>query len=101
MAFIGSIVGVDLDRWTKLIASHPHLAPIPSREGVNPFTTAPFTYRAPPGDAHVVVAGTHVGAMTWAQDGTNQIAVDGDAALVEPVATNVASKLGGIYQRGG
>ena len=101
MAFLGSIGSVDLDRWTQLIATHPNLAPVPAREGVNPFTRAPFTYRAHPGDAHVVVAGTQVGAMTWAQDGTSRIEVDGDTALVEPVALGVAFELGGIYRRGG
>jgi hypothetical protein len=38
--------------------------------------------------------------MTWAQDGTSSIAVDGDAEVVEPVALAVASELGGIYRRG-
>lgn len=37
--------------------------------------------------------------MTWAQDGAHQIAVEGDPALVEPVALDVASKLGGIYRQ--
>ncbi len=100
MAFLGSINAIDLDRWTQLIARHPHLAPFPAREGVNPFTRAPFAYRAYPGDAYVVVAGTQVGMMTWAQDGTSRIAVDGDAEVVEPVALSVAAELGGIYRRG-
>jgi hypothetical protein len=101
MAFLGSITVADPDRWTQLLATHPQLTPVPAREGVNPFTEAPFVYRAHPGDANVVVAGTHVGTMTWAQDGTHRIAVDGDASLVEPVAVAVASELGGIYRRGG
>jgi hypothetical protein len=100
MDFLGSVTAVDLDRWTQLIARHPNLAPVPAREGLNPFTGAPFMYRADPGDANVVVAGTKVGTMTWAQDGTNRIAVNGDAGLVEPVALEVASELGGVYRRG-
>jgi len=39
--------------------------------------------------------------MTWAHDGTNRIAVEGDDPdVVERVALEVASELGGIYTRG-
>ena len=102
MNFLGSIGDIDLNRWTQVIARHPHLAPVPAREGMNPFTRAPFTYRAHPGDAQVVVAGEQVGRMTWAQDddGSNRIAVEGDAGLVEPVPVEVAAQLGGTYRRG-
>jgi hypothetical protein len=55
--FVGSITAVDMDRWAQLIARHSQLAPVLAREGVDPFTRAPFTYRAHPGDARVVVAG--------------------------------------------
>src|SRR4029077_21220626 len=103
--FVGSITaapdapGIDLERWKLLIAMHPNLAPVPSREGVNPFTKGTHTYRAHPGNAHVVVAGSKIGTMSWAQDGTNRIAVEGDARLVEPIAIEVASELGGVYRR--
>jgi hypothetical protein len=65
--FLGSItaprdapgidLGIDLGRWIQLIARHPNLVACPSREGINPFTKGPLTYRAHPGDAHVVVKG--------------------------------------------
>jgi len=105
MAFLGAITaaadppGIDLGRWTELIGKHPHLVAFPAREGVNPFTRGAYTYRAHPGDAHVVIDGVEVGTMTWAMDGTNRIAVDGDARLVEAIAVEVASELGGIYRR--
>jgi len=57
-------------------------------------------YRAGPDDARVTVDGAEVGTMTWAQDGSHQIAVEGDAELVEPLALEVAATLGGIYRRG-
>jgi hypothetical protein len=104
MDFLGSITaapGIDLGRWLQLIESHPKLAAFPSREGINPFTKGPYTYRAHPGDAHVVVNGEKVGAMTWAQDGTNRIDVEGTTGLVEPVAIEVAAELAGAYRRGG
>ena len=101
MDFLGSITAVDLDRWTQLIARHSHLAPVPAREGLNPFMRARYTYRTHPGDARVVIAGKEVGLMTWAQDGTNRIAVEGDAPdVVERVALEVAAELGGVYTRG-
>jgi hypothetical protein len=100
MDFLGSITAVNLDRWTQLIARYSRLTPFPAREGVDPFTRDRLIYRAHPGDAHAVVAGKQVGMMTWAQDGTNRIAVEGDAELVEPVALEVAAELGGTYRRG-
>ena len=42
MAFLGSIVVVDLDRAPQLIATH-HTSLQPQQEGVNPFTRTPFT----------------------------------------------------------
>jgi len=106
MEWLGSIAslpdppGIDLRQWTELISTHPSLVPFADREGLNPFTKAPMIYRAHPGSARVVVGGAEVGAMSWAQDGSHQIIVDGDPALVEPIAFDVASKLGGIYRRG-
>ena len=106
MDFLGSITaapdapGIDLGRWVQLIASHPNLATFPSRDGINPFTKGPFTYRAHPGDAQVLVNGEKVGAMTWAQDGTNRIDVEGTRGLVEPVAIEVAAELAGTFRSG-
>ena len=106
MHFLGSITsppdppGIDLRQWTDLIATHPSLVRFPDREGVNPFTRTPTIYRAHPGNAHVVVDGAEVGVMTWAQDGSHQITVEGDLELVEPLALEVAAKLGGVYRQG-
>ena len=36
--------------------------------------------------------------MVWAQDGSHRIGVEGDPELVEPLALEIASKLGGIYR---
>jgi hypothetical protein len=99
--FLGSITDVDLSRWTQLIAGHPHLVPMSAREGLHPFTGASVRYRVHAGDARVVVGGVPVGRMTWATDGSNRIVVDGDATLVEPIALEIASELGGVYRRGG
>jgi hypothetical protein len=91
--------GIDRGRWIELIASHPNLLRFKDREGINPFTRAPMIYRAGPDSGHVIVDGAEVGTMTWAQDGSHQISVEGDVALVEPIALEVASKLGGVYLR--
>jgi hypothetical protein len=106
MDHLGSIIlapapeQVALDRWVKLIASHPHLVPIPPRDGTNPFSGGPFLYPAHPGGVHVKTEGTTIGMMIWAHDGTNRIAVEGNVGLVEQIAAEVASKLGGVYRRG-
>ena len=102
MDFVGSITsapGIDLERWVELIEAHPNLVRFPAQEGLNPFTKAPMIYRAHPGDARVIAGGAEVGAI-WAQDGSHRITVEGDLDLVEPLALDVASKLGGIYRRG-
>jgi len=90
---------IDLQKWTDLIAKHPSLVRFADREGVNPFTKAPMIFRAHPGNAHVVVDGATVGAMTWVEDGPDQIGVEGVAALVEPLAREVASLLGASIAR--
>jgi len=92
---------IDLQKWTDLIAKHPSLVRFADREGVNPFTKGPMIFRAHPGNAHVVVDGATVGAMTWAEDGPDQIGVEGVAALVEPLAREVASLLGAVYRQDG
>jgi hypothetical protein len=100
VAFLGSISGVDLERWLQVIGKNPQLVAIPVAKGTNPFTKAAAIYRAGVGDAHVVVGGTQVGSMMWSQDGSHRIAVEGNAELVEPIAVEVASELGGVFQRG-
>jgi len=39
--------------------------------------------------------------MTWVEDGPDQIGVEGVAALVEPLAREVASLLGAVYRQDG
>ena len=106
MNFLGSITappdppGVDLDRWTGVIATHPNLELVAPKAGINPFTKGPFTFRPHPGTAWVMISGKQAGMMDWAQDGSNQIAVWGESD-VEEIATHVAAQVGGVYRRGG
>ena len=106
MRFLGSIAsppdppGIDREQWIDLIVAHPNVVRFKDREGINPFTRAPMIFRAHTDSARVIIDGAEVGTMSWAQDGSHQIMVDGDPTLVEPVAFEVASKLGGIYRRG-
>jgi hypothetical protein len=93
--------GIDREQWTGLVVAHPNLARFKDREGVNPFTRKPMIFRAGDDSAHVIVDGVEVGTMSWAQDGSHQVSVEGDAELVEPVAVEVAFKLGGTYRRDG
>ena len=104
MTWLGTITsppdppGIDQQKWFDLITAHPSLVRSPDREGLNPFTKAPMIYRADPNCARVIVEGAEVGAMVWAQDGSHRIGVEGDPELVEPLALEVASNLGGIYR---
>jgi hypothetical protein len=91
---------VDLQRWTALIARHPSLAPAKPVTGVNPFAKKPQDYRPHPGIARVILEGTEVGMMTWAEDGSSQIAVWATSSVVEKVATEVAVELGCVFERG-
>ena len=89
---------MDLQRWLDVIARHPNLASVPRREGLNPFTKEPYFYRAPPEDARVILDGVQVGSMTWAQDGSRQIAVEGEISIVERIAIQVAEELGCVFE---
>lgn len=105
MAFIGIIAavpdppGVSEEKWIELIATHPSLSAAPAREGINPFTREPVTFRPNPRAARVHVGGRIVGGMSWAQDDTNEIVVSGDDAAIEAIATELASLLGAVYRR--
>ena len=92
--------GVDFDRWRQVIAAHPNLQPVAPKMGLNPFTKEPLLYRPHPGTTWVMVAGSQVGMMSWAEDGTNKIAVDGDSDAVDQIAMQVAAQLGGSYLLG-
>jgi hypothetical protein len=50
-----------------------------------------------PGDSYVVIGDRQVGIMSWAEDGTDTIAVWGDTVQVEAVAMQVADQLGGTF----
>jgi hypothetical protein len=106
MNFLGTVTahpdppGIDLERWRQLIAAHPSLEPVAPKLGVNPFTREPFTYSSHPGTAWVVIGGRQAGMMSWAEDGTNQIAVWGESDAIDEIATQVAVQLGGAYGRG-
>jgi hypothetical protein len=92
--------GIDREQWIDLIVAHPNLVRFKDREGINPFTRAPMIFRGHTDNAHVIVDGAEVGTMSWAQDGSHKIVVDGNAELVEPLALEVAARLGGIYRKG-
>jgi hypothetical protein len=91
---------VDLQRWIELIAWHPNLAPVKPVTGVNPFTKKPREYQSHPGAARVILDGIDVGMMTWAEDGSSQIAVWATSSIVEKVAIEVAAELGCVFERG-
>ena len=91
---------VDLKRWIDLILRHPSLTQVNPAPGVAPFTKKPLECRPHPGTAHVVLEGTKVGMMTWAEDGSSQIAVWAASCFVEKIATEVAAELGCVFERG-
>ena len=103
MEFIGRILsesdppGISRQRWIDLIHEHPNLAPVPPREGINPFTKEPMTFRPPRDFARVVVDGTDVGTMSWAANEENLIVVIGERQVVGPLAHNIAKRLGGCF----
>lgn len=104
--FLGSIKahpglpGVDRDRWTGLIGTHPNLRPASPKTGINPFTRRPPAFRLHPDFAWVVIAGEQVGSVSWAEDGSNQIAVWGESGGVDEIARQVAAQLGATCRAG-
>jgi hypothetical protein len=104
MAYLGRVTtklnppSVDPQRWHDVIGRHPNLSPLPPREGLNPFTKQPYLYPAPAENVRVILDGIEVGSMTWAEDGSCQIAVDGDSATVVKIATQVAEELGCVFE---
>jgi hypothetical protein len=55
-------------------------------------------YPAPAENVQVVLDGVEVGSMTWAVNGSCQIAVDGDSATVVKIAMQVAEKLDCVFK---
>jgi hypothetical protein len=65
----------------------------------NPFKKGEFmTVRPRPDAVAVVVAGKEIGSMHWAMDGSPEIIVWGEAAIVAPLAPELASSLGAQFK---
>ena len=88
------------NEWISLIGTHPALAPVPPRQGINPFTRGQVEFNPPPDSAQVMVKGSEVGRITWAED-ESQLLVAWARAGSEPqvanVAADVAARLGWKY----
>jgi hypothetical protein len=83
--------------WLTLIGVHPSLARIPPRQGVDPFTREPMQYRAAPDAAHVLVEGSKVGCIGWAEDDSQVLVAWSDVgaeAQVSAIVADVAARLG-------
>jgi hypothetical protein len=94
--------GIDQGRWIALIGSHRSLAPVPPRQGINPFTREQTEFRAPATSAIVSIEGTVVGSICWAMDGSPMLVVDArdeSAEAVTSVADEVAIALGARFVR--
>ena len=92
-------VGVTSGRseWIALIDTHPSLAPVPPRQGINPFTKGPYLYKAPRDSARILLKGLEVGSITWAEDESQRLLVwsrGGAQTFVAEIAGEVASTLG-------
>jgi len=86
--------------WVALISTHPALAQVQPRQGINPFTKQPTPYEASPDSARVLVEGAEVGQISWAQDRSKVLVVTSSAnaqAQVANVAADVAARLGWKY----
>ena len=85
---LGKLTKSQLDRWNAFIAEHSSLK---SAALINPFTKQPV-----PGFARVVVDETVVGSVGWDEEYDRIIvsAVVGCEAQVEPIAQEIATKLG-------
>jgi hypothetical protein len=90
--------GVDIDDWVRVARSHPDLCSVEPVVGLNPFTKESMTYRPHPGDVWIVVDGSPVGIMSWAEYGANEIVVCGEGYHVDAIASRVAELLGASYR---
>jgi hypothetical protein len=108
MEFIGTIepdAGAALHHngWIALICAHPSLAPVQTRQGINPFTKEPYVYQPPTDYAHILLDGKEVGAIHWTMDDSRRLVVwsmPGVKTRVIVIAQDVASKLGCRFLHG-
>lgn len=94
------LVEIDEGRWVALIREHPALAPIPPRQGINPFTKEPCEFKAPASTASVMVDGSRRGSICRAEDGSPVLLVDADESdldAVAEIAREIAQDLGGHF----
>jgi hypothetical protein len=102
MDLLGTIeptVGTSAGRseWLNLVGAHPSLAPFTPRQGINPFTKEPMQYKAAADTARVLVEGSQVGCIGWAEDNSQVLVAWSDTgaeAQVSAVAADVAARLG-------
>jgi hypothetical protein len=78
--------------WIALIGTHPSLAPIPPHQGINPFTKGQMQYKARPDSAQILVNGSKVGFITWAED-DSQLLVAWTNAGAEAQVANIAAEI--------
>ena len=91
----GSLAGKS--EWIALIGVHSALALREPKQGVNPFTKAPMSFKPHPDAARVVVDGTQVGSIHWAMDDSRRLIVWSETAAklrVVDIANDIASRLG-------
>jgi hypothetical protein len=91
----GSLAGKN--EWIALIGIHSALALHEPKQGVNPFTRTPMSFKPHPDAARVVIDGTQVGSIHWAMDDSRRLVVWAEPAAksrVVDIANDVASKLG-------
>lgn len=106
MLFLGRIGAVsaskpiDPDQWLSIIDSHVSLAHGRPQIGIYPFTKRPQVFKPVASSAHICVAGTRVGAIWWALDGSPFLMVQAEEHATEAVAAiaeDVARLLGGQF----
>ena len=89
---------IRLKDWSDWIASDPRLLRPDPVQSVNPFNREPLVIAPHPGTAYVVEGGLRVGMMAWSEDGSDEIVVYGNSALVPAIAKEVAEQLGGRFR---
>jgi hypothetical protein len=93
----GDSAEVERSVWVALISAHSFLASVAPRRGINPFTKKPHTFEAPPDSARIVLDSMDVGAVNWAEDGSNCLVVWSAPAAkirVAVIAQDIAARLG-------